>query len=139
MEEKEMKPSDKLMKAIFGKLPEEMTAEERERWKDKILEIQASSFAVKEFEKVVGETPSAYVNDMMLFTGWCEALAKWRLENYYAKKYHVGDFQPMFSFKQVVDIAQHFYNQGHKDGEAGVSEYDRLWKLNKEEKNDDKE
>lgn len=49
------------------------------------------------------------------------------------RKYHVaGDFTPVFSLSQVIDMAQLFYRQGMEDGKNGTSEYDRLWKVNHE-------
>lgn len=129
---KNLTPQDKLMKAIFGKLPEEMTDEEKARTEDRIYEEQANSVTDEEFEKLNGEKPDKFVGRMMLWAGWLESIMSWHREHGNDRKYHVmGDEKYIFTAKQVVDMVQMFYRQGVEDGKNGTTEYDRLWKINR--------
>lgn len=130
-----MTPQQKLMKAVFGKLPEEMTAEEREHWEDRIAEMQAESITDEEYEKICGESIDSSKDRMMLYVGWCKLISKWYMEHNNDRKYHVDEFKPTYSFRQVVDIAQMVYRQGLEDGKNGVTEYEHLWGT----KNDNKD
>lgn len=158
---KKMTPEDNLMKAIFGKLPEEMTEEEvkqciseyRKRKSEKErsamlaeaerlenmtdeeiereIEEAASSVTDEQLKEMWGCSIKEFVNRTMVHAGWCEAVVNWQAEHMNDRKYHTGgDFTPVFSLSQVIDIAQLFYRQGMEDGKNGTSEYDRLWKLN---------
>lgn len=160
---KKMTPKDNLMKAIFGKLPEEMTKEEMKQWISEFckrksekersamlaeverlenmtdediereIEEAASSVTDEQFKEMWGCSIEESVNRSMLHAGWCEAVVNWQTEHMNDRKYHAaGDFTPVFSLSQVIDMGQMFYRQGLEDGKNGISEYDRLWKLNHE-------
>lgn len=162
---KKMTPKDNLMKAIFGKLPEDMTEEKimqcisefRKRKSEKErsvmlseakrlenmtdediereIEEVAHSVTDEQFKEMWGCSIEESVNRTMLHAGWCEAVVNWQAEHMNDRKYHTGgDFTPAFSLSQVIDMAQLFYRQGFEDGKNGTSEYDRLWKLNREKK-----
>lgn len=128
---KNLSPQDKLMIAVYGKLPEEMTPEEREQWREKIYEMQANSVTDEEFEKMNGCTVKESTDRAMRFAGWCDAVVNWQREHADERKYHVFEDKPVFTVKQVIDMAQMFYQQGRDDATANVDEYDRLWKLNR--------
>ena len=87
----------------------------------------------EDFQKMWGCSIEESTHRTMLFAGWCEAVAKWNQEHGNDRQYHVLGFEPRFSGRQVCDMAQLFYRWGQEDGRNGVSEYDRLWKLNKKE------
>lgn len=128
------KPSDNLMRAIFGKLPEEMTSEEKEKWQDKLYEMQANSVTDEQFKEMCGRTHQEHTDQMMIWTGWCDTVARWNMEHGSERKYHSSSFEPMFSMRQVVDMMREVYEMGRQDAQNGVSEYDRLYKLNKEKR-----
>ncbi len=162
---KKMTPKDNLMKAIFGKQPEEMTEEEMKQWIseyrkrkseqehsamlaeaeslenmtdeeiEREIEDAVNNVTDEQFKETWGCSIEESVNRTMLHAGWCEAVVNWQAEHMNDRKYHTGgDFTPVFSLSQVIDMAQLFYRQGFKDGKNGTSEYDRLWKLNREKK-----
>ena len=127
---KRLTPKEKMLKAIFGTTSptREQIAEAQER----LFEEQANNVTDEDVEKATGVPMEEHLRKSMLYAGWCEAVAKWRLEHEKDRKYHVGGFDPVFSFGQAVDMAMLFYRQGREDTANGNSENDRLWKLNKE-------
>ena len=121
----EMSPEDKLLKAIWGdkyKTEAEVEAE---------IEEAVSNVSDEDFKKQWGVSIEEHTNQMMLFAGWADSVSAWEREHGQERKYHVGDFESRFSFRQVVDMVQTFYRQGQEDGKNGVAEYDRLWTINK--------
>ena len=126
-----MTPEQKLIKAICGKLPEEMTIEEKEAAIERAYERQANSVTDEEFKEMWGISIKESVDKSMLFAGWCDSVMRWKRDNATNRKYTISDSTPEFTLKQVCDMVQHFYHQGVEDGKNGVSEYDRLWKINR--------
>lgn len=146
-----MSPEDKLMCAIYGKPLSEVTEADveclRQRFPDLMAKIDAeqdakleaeieeavNSVTDEDFQKMWGCTIEESTHRTMLFAGWCEAVTKWNMEHGNDRQYHVFEFEPRFSVRQVCDMAQLFYRQGQEDGRNGVDEYDRLWMLNRQE------
>ena len=127
---KRLTPREKLTKAVYGTL--NPTPEQVEKMREKLYEMQANSVTDEDYERITGHPIKQTTDKMMLFVGWCEAVSKWDIEHHNDKKYHAsGDFEPRFSYRQVVDLVQMFYEQGQADAKIGVAEYDRLWRLNK--------
>ena len=123
-------PKEKLLKAIFGTT--KPTQEQIEKAEEEMYERQAASVTDEEFKKIWGVSIEEHTNKMMLYAGWCDAVAKWNIDHGKDKKYVVSDSKPQFTFGQVVDMVQLFYRQGQEDAKNEVVEYDRLYKLNKE-------
>ena len=124
----EMTPDDKLLKAIYGekyKTEAEMEAE---------IDEAVNNVDDEEFKRIWGCTVEEHTHKMMLFAGFCDAVVQWERNHYNEKRYHAdGDFTPHFSTRQVIDMAQMFYEQGQEDAKCGISEYDRLHKVNRGE------
>lgn len=126
---KRMTPKEKLLKAIFGTT--EPTREQLEAAQEKLYEYQAKQVTDEDFQKMCGCSIQESVDRSMLFAGWCDTVVRWRQEHGNDRKYTVGDAEPEFTFRQVIDMIQTFYRQGQEDGRNGTSEYDRLWKINR--------
>lgn len=145
-------PQDNLMCAIYGKALSEFTEADIESLREKYPELMekidaeqearleaeieeaVNSVTDEDFQKMWGCSIEESVNRSMLFVGWFEAVLKWDVENRQKKHYHIGGFEPRYSSRQVCDMAQFFYRQGREDQMNGIEEYDRLWKVNREEK-----
>lgn len=152
---KMLSPEDRLMRAIYGKPLSEVTDADVERLRKRFpklmakieaeqnakleaeIEEAANSVTDEDFQKKCGCTIEESTHRTMLFAGWCEAITKWNMEHGNDRQYHVFEFEPRFSVRQVCDMAQLFYRQGREDGKNGVSEYDRLWKLNRQDNTKD--
>lgn len=127
---KRLTPREKMLKAIFGTTTP--TREQITEAQEKLYEEQANSVTDEEIERTTGISMEEHMRKSILHAGWCEAVAKWRLEHEKDLKYLIYGFRPLFSFGQVVDMAMLFYRQGRLDSENGTSENDRLWKINRE-------
>lgn len=152
---KMLSPEDRLMRAIYGKPLSEVTDADVERLRKRFPKLMAkieaeqnakleaeieeavNSVTDEDFQKKCGCTIEESTHRTMLFAGWCEAITKWNMEHGNDRQYHVFEFEPRFSVRQVCDMAQLFYRQGREDGKNGVSEYDRLWKLNRQDNTKD--
>ena len=152
---KMLSPEDRLMRAIYGKPLSEVTDADVERLRKRFPKLMAkieaeqnakleaeieeavNSVTDEDFQKKCGCTIEESTHRTMLFAGWCEAITKWNMEHGISRQYHVFEFEPRFSVRQVCDMAQLFYRQGREDGKNGVSEYDRLWKLNRQDNTKD--
>lgn len=152
---KMLSPEDRLMRAIYGKPLSEVTDADVERLRKRFPKLMAkieaeqnakleaeieeavNSVTDEDFQKKCGCTIEESTHRTMLFAGWCEAITKWNMEHGNDRQYHVSEFEPRFSVRQVCDMAQLFYRQGREDGKNGVSEYDRLWKLNRQDNTKD--
>ena len=150
-----LSPEDRLMRAIYGKPLSEVTDADVERLRKRFPKLMAkieaeqnakleaeieeavNSVTDEDFQKKCGCTIEESTHRTMLFAGWCEAITKWNMEHGNDRQYHVFEFEPRFSVRQVCDMAQLFYRQGREDGKNGVSEYDRLWKLNRQDNTKD--
>ena len=150
-----LSPEDRLMRAIYGKPLSEVTDADVERLRKRFPKLMAkieaeqnakleaeieeavNSVTDEDFQKMCGCTIEESTHRTMLFAGWCEAITKWNMEHGNDRQYHVFEFEPRFSVRQVCDMAQLFYRQGREDGKNGVSEYDRLWKLNRQDNTKD--
>ena len=146
-----LSPEDRLMRAIYGKPLSEVTDADVERLRKRFPKLTAkieaeqdakleaeieeavNSVTDEDFQKMCGCTIEESTHRTMLFAGWCEAITKWNMEHGNDRQYHVFEFEPRFSVRQVCDMAQLFYRQGREDGKNRVSEYDRLWKLNRQD------
>lgn len=152
---KMLSPEDRLMRAIYGKPLSEVTDADVERLRKRFPKLMAkieaeqdakqeaeikeavNSVTDEDFQKKCGCTIEESTHRTMLFAGWCEAITKWNMEHGNDRQYHVFEFEPRFSVRQVCDMAQLFYRQGQEDGKNRVNEYDRLWKLNRQDNTKD--
>ena len=105
------------MEAIFGS--------DRSKWNENYRKIRE-----ERLKKEMDEDERRF----LLFVGWCNAVAKWFQEHRRDRKYLVSESGKEFTFRQVIDLCQLSYRQGREDFMNGVNEYDRLWKLNREQK-----
>lgn len=149
-----MSPEDKLMCAIYGKPLSDVTDADVDRLRKKYPKLMAkidakqearleaeiedavNSVTDEDFKKMWGCTIEESVNRSMLFAGWLQAVWHWKEQHACDRKYHVIGDKPKakeFTVMQAVDMAQIFYRQGQEDVRSGVTEYDRLWKLNRKE------
>lgn len=126
-----LSPEQNLIMAFYGTL--KPSREQVEKVRDKLYEMQANSVTDEEFEKTWGVSIEKHTRKTMLRCGWLVAITDWNLKHGNERKYHVFEKRDIFSSKQVVDMAQMFYRQGREDERNGVEEYDRLWKLSKED------
>ena len=93
---------DKLTYIMYGKLPEDMTDEDK------------------------AEQPANH-DKAMTRMGWANAVSAWHSRHKNDPKYLTSDKEALFSLAQASDMAQTFYLQGRQDEKDGITEYDRLW------------
>lgn len=128
MKKNKLSPQDKLLKAVAKaqgleyKTDTELEAE---------IEEAVNSMTDEEYRRITGHDIHEDTHELMLFAGWLDMITFWRRTEGTKRKYTVSGSEPVFTSKQVCDLAQLAYRQGREDQAAGVSEYDRLWKLNK--------
>ena len=99
-------PEDRLMYVMSGKLPEDLTQEDKTENTD---------------NEQSGEQKA------MTRMGWANAVTAWITKHKDDPRYLASDKEKIMTLAEASDMAQTFYLQGRKDEKDGLTEYNRVW------------